>query len=479
MAVRSNKAIKTEINEDGKKNKNGNGGSAMKIVLLSGGSGKRLWPLSNDARSKQFLKVLQDENGNSESMIQRVYRQIRQSQPDAQVFVVSSQAQTDPICRQLGEKVIQITEPTRRHTYPAILLAGAWLLEKEQIPETETIIVLPVDPYVEQEYFDKLAVMERALEESGAEICLLGVKPTYPSEKYGYITGKRKKEQFYHQVASCVEKPRLEQAKKLLSEGAMWNGGVFAFRASYIKRLLMKESGTISYETLRAAYEQLPVNSFDYEVIEKNPYMVYVDYIGEWNDIGTWNTMTEKMQEPDGGYVVRGENCQNTHVINELEIPIVALGLKDAVVVASADGILVSDKKASSYMQPYVEQIESRPMYEKRQWGEYKVLDITQFPSKQEKSLTKRIHVEPGKGLSCQLHHHRAEVWTVTDGEGMFLLDDTVRKVTRGDVLYIEKEQKHAMGSKYGVSFVEVQLGTDLVEEDIERFPWDWTPYLR
>lgn len=450
----------------------------MKIVLLSGGSGKRLWPLSNDARSKQFLKVLQDENGNSESMIQRVYRQIRQSQQDAQVFVVSSQAQTDPIRRQLGEKVIQITEPSRRHTYPAILLAGAWLLEKEQIPETETIIVLPIDPYVEQEYFDRMTIMERALEESGAEICLLGVKPTYPSEKYGYIIGERKKEQFYHQVVSCVEKPRLEQAKRLLSAGAMWNGGVFAFRASYIRQLLTKEVGEASYETLHAAYEKLPVNSFDYEVIEKNSSMVYVDYAGEWNDIGTWNTMTEKMQDPDGGYVVRGENCQNTHVINELEIPIVALGLKDAVVVASADGILVSDKKASSYMQPYVEQIESRPMYEKRQWGEYKVLDITQFPGKREKSLTKRIHVEPGRGLSCQLHHHRTEIWTVTDGEGMFLLDDKVRKVKRGDVLYIGKEQKHAMGSKHGVSFVEVQLGTDLVEEDIERFDWDWTPYL-
>ncbi len=451
----------------------------MKIVILSGGSGKRLWPLSNDARSKQFLKVLQDENGNSESMLQRVYKQIRQSQPDAQIVVVSSQAQSDPIRRQLGEKAVNIIEPERRNTYPAILLAGGWLLEKEQMPEEETILVLPVDPYVEQDYFDKLNKMEAALEASGADICLLGVKPTYPSEKYGYILGKKEENQFYHKVSKCVEKPKLETAKQLIAEKAMWNGGVFAFKASYIKQLICKEIGQLSYKDLYDSYGKLPFNSFDYEVVEKHTSMVYVDYEGEWNDIGTWNTLTEKMKNPDGGYVVRGEDCQNTHVINELEIPVVALGLKDTVVVASADGILVSDKKASSYMQPYVEQIVSRPMYEKRQWGEYKVLDITQLPGKSEKSLTKRIHVEPGKGLSCQLHHHRAEVWTVTDGEGMFLLGDTVRKVTRGDVLYIEKEQKHAMGSKHGVSFVEVQLGTDLVEEDIERFAWDWEPYLK
>ena len=451
----------------------------MKIVLLSGGSGKRLWPLSNDARSKQFLKVLQDEQGNSESMVQRVYRQIQTSQPDSQVYIVSSQAQSDPIRRQLGEKVIHIVEPCRRNTYPAILLAGAWLLEKEQLGADETIIILPVDPYVEQDYFEKLEKMEQALDASGADICLLGIRPTYPSEKYGYITGQKSADKDYHKVAKCIEKPDLETAKKLISENAMWNGGVFAFKASYIRGLIEKEAGQVSYEALYKDYEKLPFNSFDYEVIEKNTSMVCVDYDGEWNDIGTWNTMTEKMKNPDGGYVVRDESCQNTHVINELEIPVVALGLKDTVVVASADGILVSDKKTSSYMQPYVEQIENRPMYEKRQWGEYKVLDIAHTSDREEKSLTKRIHVEAGRGLSCQLHHHRAEIWTITDGEGMFLLDDTVRKVSRGDVLYIEKEQRHAMGTKCGVSFIEVQLGTDLVEEDIERFAWDWEPYLK
>ena len=280
-------------------------------------------------------------------------------------------------------------------------------------------------------------------------------------------------------MEKCVEKPDLETAQSLIKANALWNGGVFAFKASYIRGLLEKVISPISYEGLRGMYESLPVNSFDYEVIEKNTSMVCVEYTGEWNDIGTWNTMTEKMKNPDGGYVVRGENCKNTHVINELEIPVVALGLENAVVVASADGILVSDKKASSYMQPYVEQIENRPMYEKRQWGEYKVLDIKKAEGREGCSLTKRIHVEPGRGLSCQLHHHRAEVWTITDGEGMFLLGDTVRRVVRGDVLYIEKGQKHAIGSKYGVSFVEVQLGTDLVEEDIERFAWDWEPYLK
>lgn len=451
----------------------------MKIILLSGGSGKRLWPLSSDARSKQFLKVLQDENGNSESMIQRVYRQIHQSLPDTEVVIAASEAQSDSIRRQLGGQTEKIMEPSRRSTYPAILLAGAYLLDQKQTAEEEVIAVLPVDTYVEQDYFEKLKEMEHALLDSEAQVCLLGVKPTYPSEKYGYISGIQIPDKQYGSVTNCVEKPGLERARQLIGDGARWNGGVFVFRAAFVKNLIEKEIGRVSYESLYAQYDKLPYTSFDYEVIEKNPSIVFVTYDGEWNDLGTWNTLTEKMHEPDGGFVIRGETCSNTHVINELEIPVVALGLQDTVVVASADGILVSDKHASSYLQPYVEQIHNRPMYEKRQWGEYKVLDFQQCRSGKENSLTKSLYVEAGRGISYQLHHLRDEIWTIIDGKGLFLLDGKVREVGRGDVLYIPKEHKHAMASRQGVSFIEVQMGTDLIEEDIERFPWDWGTLLQ
>lgn len=450
----------------------------MKIILLSGSSGKRLWPLSGEARSKQFLKVLQDENGSSESMIQRIHRQIRKSYPDVEILIAASDAQSDSLRRQIGSDMERIAEPIRRGTYPAILLSAAYLLDKKQIPENEVIAVLPVDPYVEQDYFSKIKEMESALVSSGAQLCLLGVKPTYPSEKYGYILGKQQADGQYGHVTECVEKPGLDKAKKLIAEGARWNGGVFVFRAAFAKELILKEIGEVSYDRLYGQYDSLPSISFDYEVVEKNPSIVYVAYDGEWNDLGTWNTLTEKMRKPDGGFVIRGEQCSNTHVINELEIPVVALGLKDMVVVASADGILVSDKHASSYLQPYVEQVHNRPMYEKRQWGEYKVLDFQQCRSGKENSLTKSLHVEAGRGLSCQLHHLRDEIWTIIDGTGLFLFDGEIREVRRGDVLYIPKEHKHAMASREGVDFIEVQIGTELIEEDIERFPWNWDDVL-
>lgn len=450
----------------------------MRIILLSGGSGKRLWPLSSDSRSKQFLKVLQDEAGNSESMIQRIYRQIKQCFPQSEILVTTSESQTDAIRRQLGDQVKKLAEPSRRNTYPAILLSVAYLLDKENMGEDEIVAVLPVDSYVEQDYFSKLQEMEQALLDSQAQICLLGVKPTYPSEKYGYITKTALGGKGYSRIERCEEKPNLERANQLFAAGALWNGGVFMFRAAFGKALVEKEIGQASFDLLYSSYDKLPLNSFDYEVIEKTSDMVTVEYDGEWNDLGTWNTLTEKMQNPDGGFVIRGESCENTHVINELEIPVVALGMQDTVVVASADGILVSDKHSSSYLKPYVEQIHNRPMYEKRQWGEYKVLNFAQCKNGKENSLTKHLYVEPGRGLSYQLHHLRDEVWTIIDGEGIFVLDDKVRTVTRGDVLYIKKEQKHAMASRVGVEFIEVQLGTELIEEDIERLPWDWSSFL-
>ena len=446
----------------------------MKIILLSGGSGKRLWPLSNEARSKQFLKVLQDPEGNSESMIQRIYRQIRQSHPETEVVIAAGEAQRDSLRRQLHGQAEVVYEPARRHTYPAILLSAAYLLDVRQMSEDEVIAVLPVDPYVEQDYFERLRDMEQALMDSGADICLLGIRPTYPSEKYGYIQGQAVPGSAYFRVDAYTEKPDLETAQRLIGEEALWNGGVFVFRASFVRALIEKEVGVLSFPRVRERYQDLPYNSFDCEVTEKCASLVCVMYEGQWNDMGTWNTLTAKMEKPDGGFVIRGEDCVNTHVVNELAIPVVALGLKDTVVVASADGILVSDKHASSYMGQYVEQIDNRPMYEKRQWGEYRVLDFTQCRSGKENSLTKHLHVGAGRSLSYQLHHLRDEVWTIIDGKGLFLLDGKIREASRGDVLYIPKGHKHGMASREGVDFIEVQLGTDLVEEDIERFDWDW-----
>ena len=163
----------------------------MKLVLLSGGSGKRLWPLSNETRSKQFLKLLKDGNGNYESMIQRVYRQIKENLErdgeEISITVATGENQKDAIRNQLGEKVDLVLEPMRRDTFPAIMLSCAYLAYEKKVELEESIIVLPVDPYADEGYFSVLKDMDKIVQSGRADMVLMGVKPTYPSEKYGYI----------------------------------------------------------------------------------------------------------------------------------------------------------------------------------------------------------------------------------------------------------------------------------------------------
>ena len=167
----------------------------MHIVLLSGGSGKRLWPLSNDTRSKQFLKLLQDNHGNYESMVQRVYRQIIDSGiAPKSIVVTTNAAQQDSISSQLGDNVEIILEPERRNTYPAIVLASAYLAFKKNCSQEEAVIVLPVDPYAQIEYFHTLKRMEQAVLDGENDLVLMGIDPSFPTEKYGYchMQGKQR-----------------------------------------------------------------------------------------------------------------------------------------------------------------------------------------------------------------------------------------------------------------------------------------------
>ena len=159
----------------------------MNIVLLSGGSGKRLWPLSNDIRSKQFIKIFKMDDGNYESMVQRVYRQIKKVDADATVTIATSKTQVSAIHNQLGEEVGVSVEPCRRDTFPAIALATAYLHDVQGISEDEAVVVCPVDPYVQDDYFEALKKLGEQAEKGEANLVLMGIEPTYPSEKYGYI----------------------------------------------------------------------------------------------------------------------------------------------------------------------------------------------------------------------------------------------------------------------------------------------------
>lgn len=449
----------------------------MNIVLLSGGSGKRLWPLSNDSRSKQFLKLLKNENGEYESMVQRVYRQIRSAGIDAHIVVATGESQVDSIRSQLGKQVDIVVEPERRDTFPAIALAAVYLSKEKKMKEDEVVLVLPVDPYADLEYFHTLVQMEQAVRTGVADMVLMGIKPTYPSEKYGYIVPVNESvmtdKGAVYLVEQFQEKPSLEKARLLLDEGALWNGGVFAFRLGYLLDIIGHYQAADSYEVFRANYGELKKISFDYQVVEKAHSIAMVTYSGRWKDLGTWNTLSEEIAEPAMGHVLLGEGTVNTTVINETNLPVVVLGTSGLIVAASPDGILISDKHASSYLKPYAEQVAERPMYEELIWGDYRVTDYVQYEDKM-RSLTKHMFIHHEKYIGYQSHCMRDEIWTVVDGVGEAVVDGHSRNLRRGDVVYITAGQKHAFRALSDVHMIEVQIGKTLTESDIEEFEWIW-----
>lgn len=430
----------------------------MNIVLLSGGSGKRLWPLSNDIRSKQFIKIFKKEDGTYESMVQRVYRQIKKADRNSSVTIATAKTQVSAIYNQLGEDVGISIEPCRRDTFPAIALATAYLTDVLHISEDEVVVVCPVDPYVDEKYFDALKELSAQAEKGEANLVLMGMEPTYPSEKYGYIIPKSN--EHISEVATFKEKPDLETAKSYIAQGALWNGGVFAYKMAYVLNKAHEMIDFTDYEDLYKKYATLEKISFDYAVVEKEKKIQVIRFSGQWKDLGTWNTLTEAMEESMIGDARMNDTCNNVHVINELNIPILCMGLKDAVVSASPEGILVSDKEQSSYIKPYVDAIDQRVMFAEKSWGSFRILDV------EDESLTIIVTLNPGHKMNYHSHERRDEVWTIVSGTGMSLIDGVKKRVQAGDVLTMPAGCRHTLLADTELKVIEVQIGHEITVHD-------------
>ena len=409
-----------------------------------------------------------------ESMVQRVVRQAQEANLTNNITLATNASQLDIITNQLGDKVSVVTEPERRDTFPAIALAASYLSLAKNCPDDEVVVIMPCDPYTEIGYFEAIARMVECVKKDVAELVLMGIKPTYPSEKYGYVVPvDGSGNETYKEVARFTEKPTVAVAEQLLQQNAYWNGGVFAFRLGYMMNIVRKYMASESFEDTRARYGEFPKISFDYEVAEKAQSVAVIPFTGEWKDLGTWNTLTDELKKPILGNAVMGTHCVNTHVINELQNPIYVDGLKDVVVAACPDGILVCGKEHSEEIKKAVENLTPRPMYEERRWGTYRVLDDTIYPDGNH-ALTKSITLKPGKNISYQIHHHRAETWTFTQGEGIFVMNGVEQRVKAGETVHIPVEHYHAIKAITELTFIEVQCGNPLIEEDIERFEWKW-----
>ncbi|MBR3736276.1 MAG: cupin domain-containing protein, partial [Lachnospiraceae bacterium] len=242
-------------------------------------------------------------------------------------------------------------------------------------------------------------------------------------------------------------------------------GGVFAYRLSYVLDKAKELLGTSDYSELFNGYDQLKKISFDYAVVEQETSIDVLKYAGQWKDLGTWNTLTEAMEENIVGEGILNETCENVHVVNELGVPVLAMGLKDVVISASPEGILVSDKEQSSRIKPFVDAINQQIMFAEKSWGSYRVLDV------EAGSMTVKVTLNPGHKMNYHSHDKRDEIWNVISGSGKTIVDGMEQLITPGDVITMAAGCKHTViAGDQGLQLIEVQLGKDISSADKHKY---------
>ena len=219
------------------------------------------------------------------------------------------------------------------------------------------------------------------------------------------------------------------------------------------------------YQDLYDRYADLPKISFDYAVVEKEPQIQVMRFAGQWKDLGTWNTLTEAMGEKVVGEGILNDTCKNVHIVNELDVPVLAMGLQDVVISASPEGILVSDKEQSSYIKPYVDKIDQQIMFAEKSWGSFRVLDV------EDASMTIKVTLNPGHSMNYHSHQHRDEVWVVISGTGRTVVDGMTQQVHAGDVITMQAGCRHTVSADSELQLIEVQLGREISVHDKQKYP--------
>ena len=443
----------------------------MRIVLLSGGSGQRLWPLSNDSYSKQYIKVVQHdveavgEKDRKCSMLQRVYEQMEALGLGEEIIITANETQKEVIISQLtGKKINIAVEPMRRDTFPAVVLSCAYLSTECHVKDEEVVVFLPIDPYVTLDYFKKIINLAQLLEKQENAIGLLGAVPTYASGKYGYIITSNM-ENGYYKVSDFEEKPDEFRAQQLIDAGALWNCGVFCFKLGTARQWLKKYRLPMNYKEIVARYEELPKISFDYEILEHWTKIIALSYEGMWKDIGTWNTLTEEMQEQFVGKGIMDETSSGCHVVNTLDIPIVLIGGQNLIVSASYDGLLVAEKQQSSYIKQYLNQMQIKPRYEEKYWGTIKTLDHSEKEG--QFFCTNKVKVLEGQQTPYHCHQMHEELLTILSGEGELEKENKKISLLSGTTVSIFRGEFHSIRAIKELRYIEVLIG-NLIEEEMK-----------
>ncbi|MDF2937706.1 MAG: mannose-phosphate guanylyltransferase [Paenibacillaceae bacterium] len=446
----------------------------MQIVLLSGGSGKRLWPLSNEIRSKAFLKLLDGEEGNKESMIQRITRQLAAAGLLSSTHIVTHYTQGEITRSQTEGSLAVLEEPHKRGTFTAIALAAASFHTQLHTDREEIIVVLPVDSFIEQPFFQAILRCPAVLAQSAADLVLIGTPPAGPSSQFGYMVPRRpiSDDLDFRWVERFVEKPDDAAAADLIRQGALWNCGVFAFKLGFMLDLMTAKGLPLDPEGLLGLYGQLPERSFDQEVVEQTANCAAIAYEGLWDDLGSWDAFTRHLNSQVTGPGQVGDSSINTHLVNELACPIHVIDVSNVIVAAGPDGVLVASKQQASRIK---EQLKNNrmPMVEEKRWGVRRTLDYSQHGQAGE-SLTSKVTLMTGASTSYHVHHRRTEICTILSGSGECLLDGRVIALGSGDVLEIPAGVKHCIKANTAMEYIETWLGERLDGEDCTRIALFW-----
>ena len=455
----------------------------MKIIILAGGGGTRLFPLSRACYPKQFLKIAGEK-----SLLQQTIERFLIIAKEEDIVIVTNKDYIFHVQEDLheigAEKINIITEPTGKNTAPAIALAISYCKDCLNCCEDEILFVSPADHLIKPaEKFAELVQQAEQVCKDKNDIITIGVKPTKPETGYGYIQAAGKVADTVFYVKSFKEKPDKVTAEKYLAEGNYyWNAGMFMFSIGRMEIELeqyVPEIAKISqqgYENCINNFIEMPDISIDYAVAEKSTHMSVMPMKEiYWNDIGSFDSIAEVLANKNGNGIygdVITADCQNTTILGSDRL-ISGIGLKDLIVVDTPDSLLITEKGKSQEVKKVVEKlkkehrkeaIENRTMY--RPWGSYTIL------AEGEGYKVKRITIKPGAKLSLQMHYHRSEHWTVISGTGKLTLDDKVVIFQENESTYIPIAVKHRLENpgQIPLSIIEVQNGRYLGEDDIVRF---------
>ncbi|MBR4454660.1 MAG: mannose-1-phosphate guanylyltransferase [Solobacterium sp.] len=397
----------------------------MKLILLCGGGGKRLWPVSNKVHSKQFVQLFDNGIDGYRSMLERVISEIHSIDPEMSVTIAAGRVQTEEVRSQLGYDVRLTEEPVRKNTFPAISLAASYLRDHDKVDPHEPVVIFSVDSYADRSFYESLFRLAEIVESGRSNLVLMGIEPSGPSEKYGYIIPSSP--DMISDVKEFREKPDIETAKQYIAQNALWNAGVFACRLEYLLKRAERVFGNASYNYLLMHYPELKAISFDYAVVEKEPSIAVLRYHGTWADAGEWNNLASLLNNGDVGQTVRDDTCENTLIVNHLDLPVLAIGAKNLIIAAGRDGILVCDKQKASSLTDYVDQVWFEPRVIGKRYGGKEVL------YRNETSETSLLTVKAGASVTIKTSLGVRKTLTVLHGAGEMLKPGTIFTIQDGE----------------------------------------------